>query len=163
MGRGFQHILLPVHWTRCVVLYSQELYFTAHHHAAKKQVAPGELYVAKSPTTAFVALLTTSSVIDSKVLIEWRAPSLYFHEWNKKLFITTNALDEEPASTAAMEVQENLFRTKALNFKTPAKRKQSQDDGASPALSLLDVSAYSLSSRRMKSHPSQGSDTSQEF
>jgi hypothetical protein len=41
------------------------------------------------------------------------------------LFIATNTLDKAPASTAAMEVQENFFRTKALNFKTPAKRRRS--------------------------------------
>jgi hypothetical protein len=42
-----------------------------------------------------------------------------------------------------MEVQETFFRTKVLNFKTPAKRKRAQDDGESEAPLLLDVSAYS--------------------
>jgi hypothetical protein len=46
---------------------------TSHHHTSKKQVAPGELYVAKSSSTAFVTPLITSSVINSKVLIECRA------------------------------------------------------------------------------------------
>jgi hypothetical protein len=54
------------------------------------------------------------------------------------LFIATNTLDKAPASTAAMEVQENFFRTKALNFKI-----QKREDGALPVPSLLDVSAYS--------------------
>jgi hypothetical protein len=74
-------------------------------------------------------------------LIKWRALSLSLNEWNEKFFIATNASDKAPASsTAAMEVQENFFRTKALNFKTPAKRKRSQDEEESLALSLLDVS-----------------------
>jgi hypothetical protein len=42
-----------------------------------------------------------------------------------------------------MEVHEEFFCTKALSFKTPAKRKQSMDDGALPALFLLHVSIYS--------------------
>jgi hypothetical protein len=42
----------------------------AHHRASKKQVAPGELYVAKSASTAFMTPLVTSSVNDSEVLIE---------------------------------------------------------------------------------------------
>jgi hypothetical protein len=115
----------------------------AHHHASKKQVAPGKLYVAKSAMTAFVTPSITSSVIDSEVLIDWRARSLSLHEWNEKFCIATSASDEAPASSAAMEVQENVFRTKALTFTTPAKRKRAQDYGESESPSLLDVSAYS--------------------
>jgi hypothetical protein len=68
---------------------------------------------------------------------------LSLHEWNKKFFIATNASDEAPASSAAMEVQESFFRAKALNFKMPAKRKRNQDEGELLASSLLDISAYS--------------------
>jgi hypothetical protein len=102
---------------------------TAHYHASKKQVAPGELYVSKSVSTAFVTPSITSTVIDSEVLVDWLSRSLSLQEWNEKFFITTNASDEAPASSTAMEVQETFFRTKALNFKTPAKRKRTQDDG----------------------------------
>jgi hypothetical protein len=115
---------------------------TSHHHASKKEVVPGKLYVCKSSTTAFVTPSITSSVIDCEVLIQWRGLSLSLHEWNEKFFIATNASDEAPASTAAMEVQEAFFRTKALNFKTPAKRKRLQEEGDSIGSSLLDVSTY---------------------
>jgi hypothetical protein len=76
---------------------------TAHHHVSKKEVVPGALYVAKSVTMAFVTPLITSSVIDSDVLTEWRTLSLSLHKWNEKLFITTNASDDAPASSEAME------------------------------------------------------------
>jgi hypothetical protein len=42
-----------------------------------------------------------------------------------------------------MEMQETFFRTNDLNSKTPPKCKHSPDEGESPALSLLDMSAYS--------------------
>jgi hypothetical protein len=43
-----------------------------------------------------------------------------------------------------MEIHEDFFRTKALNFKTPAKRKRgAEDEEESSAPSLLDVSVYS--------------------
>jgi hypothetical protein len=42
-----------------------------------------------------------------------------------------------------MEVHETFYHTKALNFKTPAKRERGSDDTLSPAPSLLDVSVYS--------------------
>jgi hypothetical protein len=53
-------------------------------------------------------------------------------EWNKKLFFATAASDDIPASKAAMEMHEDFFRTKALNFKTPAKCKRSMDDDEDP-------------------------------
>jgi hypothetical protein len=43
---------------------------TVHHQASKKEVVPGELYMAKSVTTAFVTPSITSAVIDSDVLIK---------------------------------------------------------------------------------------------
>jgi hypothetical protein len=75
LERWIQHVLLPIHWTRLIVLHGQKLY-DSPPSCLKKQVAPGELYVAKSASTAFVILSITSSVIDSEVLIDWRARSL---------------------------------------------------------------------------------------
>jgi hypothetical protein len=116
---------------------------TAHHHASVKKVTPGELYVAKSVTTAFVTPSITTKVIDVDVLNEWKTLSLSLSEWNEKFFIATAASDKAPASTAAMEMNKDFFRNKALNFKTPAKRKRSLEDEDSPTPSLLDISPYS--------------------
>jgi hypothetical protein len=115
---------------------------TSHHHASVNIVMPGEIYVSKSSTTAFVTPSITKSVIDSDVLSGWRALSLTLPEWNEKFLIATAALEDAPVSTAAMEVHEEFFRTKALNFETPAKQKRDADDDESPVLSLLDVSVY---------------------
>lgn len=93
----------------------------------------------------YLAPSITSSMINSNsvVLTEWRALLLSLHKWNEKLCIVTNASNESPASSAAMEMQETFFRTNDLNSKTPPKCKHSPDEGESPALSLLDMSAYS--------------------
>jgi hypothetical protein len=53
-------------------------------------------------------------------LKEWNSLLLLLPEWNEKFIIASSAADDIPASTAAMEIQETFFRTKALNFKTPA-------------------------------------------
>jgi hypothetical protein len=116
---------------------------TAHHHASKKDVRPGELYVAKSQSTAFATPSIESSVIDDDVLADWKALSLSLSDWNEKFFIAKNTSDDLPASSAAMEIQENFFRTKALNYKTPAKRKRNQEEEESQTPSVLDVSVYS--------------------
>jgi hypothetical protein len=114
---------------------------TAHCHAWKKEVVPGDLYVAKSATTAFKTPSITSSVIGSDVLTDWRALSLSLHNWYKIFFIATNASDDD-LHLRAMEVQETFFRTKALNFKALAKCKRTLDKETSPSLSLQDVSTY---------------------
>jgi hypothetical protein len=118
-------------------------YTTSHHHALVKIIKPGEIYVSKSSTTAFVTPSITKSVIDSDVLSVRRELLLTLLEWNEKFLIATAALDGAPVWMAAMEIHEEFFCTKAFNFKTPAKRKRDMDDGKSPVLSLLDVSLYS--------------------
>jgi hypothetical protein len=115
---------------------------TSHHHASVKAVKPGEIYVAKSSTTAFVTPSMHEAGIDADVLTGWRALSLTLSEWNEKFFIATAALDDIPVSTAAMEVHEEFFRTKALNFKTPAKRKRDDEEEDSLVASFLDVGIY---------------------
>jgi hypothetical protein len=82
-------------------------------------------------------------VIDDNVLADWKALSLSLSEWNEKFFIVTNTSNELPASSAAMEIQETFFRTKALNYKTPAKCKRNQEEEDSETPSLLDMSVYS--------------------
>jgi hypothetical protein len=116
---------------------------TSHHHALVKTVKPGDIYVAKSPTTAFVTPSIPELVIDAEFLADWRALFLTLPEWNKKLFLASTAQEDAPVSTTVMEVNEEFFHTKALNFKTPANRKRGTDDEDSPAPSLLDVSVYS--------------------
>jgi hypothetical protein len=116
---------------------------TFHHHASVKIVKPGDIYVAKSPTTAFVTPTITMEVIDDDVLNTSKTLTLLLPAWNEKFFIATAASSDVPESSAAMEVQETFYHTKALNFRTPAKQKRSANDLLSPAPSLLDVSIYS--------------------
>jgi hypothetical protein len=99
--------------------------------------------MAKSPITAFKMPLLARLIIDDKVLSVWRTLTLSLPKWNEKLFLATSASDDLQASKAAIEVREDFFRTKTLNFKTPAKQKRSSDEGKSPTLSLFDMSTYS--------------------
>jgi hypothetical protein len=96
---------------------------TTHHHGSVKSVKPREVYVAKGPTMAFVTPSLTPMVIDEQVLENWKSLNLALPDWNEKFLITAAALDDLPASAAAMEVQEDFFRNKALTFKTPVKAK----------------------------------------
>jgi phage shock protein A len=116
---------------------------TAHHHAAEKAVIPGDIYVAKGVTTAFVTPSLTASALDPHVLSEWKSLSLGLPEWNEKFLIAAAISDDLPASAAAIEVQETFFRNKALNFKTPGKRKRGQDEQGDDLPDLLELSPYS--------------------
>jgi hypothetical protein len=101
---------------------------TSHHHASVKAVKPGEIYLAKGISTAFVLPSLEKSVLDPEAVSKWKSLSLTLPDWNKKFFIATSASDELPASTAAIERQEEFFRTKALTFKTPAKHRFEKED-----------------------------------
>jgi hypothetical protein len=116
---------------------------TSHHHASVKTVMPGEIYVAKSSTRAFVTPTIMDAVIEDEVLTTWQALSLPLTEWNEKFLIATEALEDIPVSTAAMEIHEEYHRTKALKYKTPGKRKRDSEEEDSVGGSLLDVSVYS--------------------
>jgi hypothetical protein len=100
---------------------------TVHHHAAVKTITPGEIYIPKGITMVFVTPMLNASALDPHFLKQWKSLSLALpSEWNEKILIATAVSDELPASAAAIEVQENFFCNKALNFKTPAKRKRSR-------------------------------------
>jgi hypothetical protein len=107
-----------------------------------KTVKLGEIYVAKSPTSAFVPPSLVDCVLDVEVVEEWQGLVLTLSDLNQKFFITTAAADNIPASTAAIGLQEELFRTKALTFKTPVKRRFNTEAVTSPTLEL-DVRMYS--------------------
>jgi hypothetical protein len=127
---------------------------TAHYLAASKTVTPGVIYVAKGITTAFVAPSLTSSALDPHALTEWKSLSLTLPKWNEKFLIATAVLDDLPASTAAIEIQEAFYQNKALSFETPAKRKPDQDSAGEEIPDLLDLTPYSpfLQTRRGSSN-----------
>jgi hypothetical protein len=60
--------------------------------------------------------------IDEQALQEWVDLSLSFEAWSEKFLMASTAGNNKPALSAAMEVQEDFYRNKALAFKTPAKR-----------------------------------------
>jgi hypothetical protein len=114
----------------------------SHHHASVKTVQPGKIYVAKGLSMAFVLPSLGDSVLHPEALRNWKTLSLTLPDWNEKFFIATAASDDIPASTEAIEIQEDFFRTKALNFKTPAKCRFESGEQDSPSLEL-DVQPYS--------------------
>jgi hypothetical protein len=77
-------------------------------------------------------------------LAKWKSLSLTLPDWNEKFFLATSAPDNIlPASSEAIEIQEEFYRTKALNFKTPAKpRFETNKEQDTPTLKL-DVRPYS--------------------
>jgi hypothetical protein len=93
--------------------------------------------------SAFVLPSLGDSVLENDVLAEWQDLALTLSDWNQKFFIATAAADDLPASTAAIEIQEEFLRTKALTFKTPAKRRFDITDQSSAAALELNVHSYS--------------------
>jgi hypothetical protein len=86
-----------------------QLHHASHHHASVNSIKPGEIYVAKSPTTAFVTPSIMGAVIDSDVLTEWKSRLLTLPKWNEKFLISAFASDDIPTLIAAMEIQETFF------------------------------------------------------
>jgi hypothetical protein len=112
----------------------------SHRGGAVMTVTPGDIFVAKSSTEAFVEPRMSSFNIDEQALQHWVDASLSFEAWSEKFLMAEAAGDEEPASVAAMEVQEHFYRNKALNFKTPAKNKRTPKESR---LELLSSVTYS--------------------
>jgi hypothetical protein len=77
---------------------------------------------------------------DEQALQDWKDASLSFEDWSGKFLMASAARDDEPASNAAMEVQENFYCDQALTFKTPVKRNRDLDKDA---LELITVVPYS--------------------
>jgi hypothetical protein len=81
-GKRFKIFAVPT-WDACFSTYCFQLIGqgasfctsqnckTAHHHASVKTVQPGDIYIAKSATTAFLTPSIMESVVDSDVLKEW--------------------------------------------------------------------------------------------
>jgi hypothetical protein len=112
----------------------------AHRGGAVMSVKVGDIFVAKSFSEAFVEPRMSSFNIDEQALQEWLDLSLSFEAWSEKFLMASAAGDDEPASSAAMEVQEDFYRNKALTFKTPAKRKRTLDEDT---LELVSAVPYS--------------------
>jgi hypothetical protein len=112
----------------------------SHRGGAIMTVDRGDIFVAKSSSEAFVEPRMSSLNIDDQALQDWKDSSLSFEDWSEKFLMATAAGDDEPASKASMEVQENFYRNQALTFKTPAKRKRDLDE---EALELVTAVPYS--------------------
>jgi hypothetical protein len=87
---------------------------TAHHHGSVRDVIPGDIYSAKSLTTAFTTPTISEAVIEEDVLSVWRTLTLLLQEWNKmllqewnkKLFLAKDVSNDLPASKATVEMNE---------------------------------------------------------
>jgi hypothetical protein len=100
----------------------------SHRGGSVMSVQPGDIFVSKSSSEAFVEPRMSSLDIDDLALQDWKDASLSFEAWSEKFLMASAAGNDGPASSAAMEVQEDFYRNQALTFKTPAKRKRERDD-----------------------------------
>jgi hypothetical protein len=121
-----------------------------HHHASVKAKRLREKYVAKGLSAAYILPSLGEYGLDPEALLKWESLSSTLPNWNKKLFIATSASDDDlPASTTAIECQEEFFRTKALTCKTPAKPRFVMKAQDTPFMEL-DVLPYSPFCRKAK-------------
>jgi hypothetical protein len=116
---------------------------TSHHHASIKAVKPGEIYIAKSSGTAFVTPSLQTGTMDSAAEADWSSLNLTLSAWNDKFLAAMTSSDVVPTSLAGIEMQEEFFKTKALNFKTPAKKRRSTEEEGDASSLQLEVALYS--------------------
>jgi len=91
---------------------------------------PGEIYVKKSPTTAFIAPSIPSSVLREELIRTWFSTTCTIIEWNQRFSLAQHE-DKYPASRNPEEkISEGDIKAKkvvllsTLAFKTPAKKAQ---------------------------------------
>jgi hypothetical protein len=74
-------------------------------------VMPGDVFVAKkSATSAFMEPLLDGHLIHDSVIQDWKHKQLGLDDWSAKFVIATSASDEQPTSSAMMEVHKNFFK-----------------------------------------------------
>jgi hypothetical protein len=93
------------------------------HQGQELNAAPGELFVAKTPTSAFADPRAHFMDLTPELWLDWNNRSYTLEEWSRLFMLVNNRDDEEgPTSAAGLEAQAT-FADKAEARRTPAKRK----------------------------------------
>jgi hypothetical protein len=93
------------------------------HQGGVLEVSPGDLYVAKTATSAFADPKSHFMFLTAELWLAWNSRSCSLEEWSRLFMLVNNADEEEgPTSSARLEAQET-FATRAEAHRTPGKRK----------------------------------------
>jgi hypothetical protein len=97
------------------------------HQGTVLSVTPGELYVAKTATTAFADPKTHYMRLTPELWAEWNTLAFPLEEWSRLFMLVNKAPDDGPATAAEVEARAN-FAAKAEAHRTPGKRKFSSHE-----------------------------------
>jgi hypothetical protein len=95
---------------------------TAHQGTVLSVPTPGELYVAKSPTTAFVDPKCHYLNLTPELWSDWNNRAASLDEWRRLFMLVNDDTEDGPANAAEVEAREN-FAVRAEAHRTPGKRK----------------------------------------
>jgi hypothetical protein len=107
------------------------------HHGGTFSVLPGDLYVARTATSAFTDPKSSVSKLTLNLMVEWKVLTVSLSEWSKLFMLVNMPSEDGPTSAANLEARE-LFASRAEAHRTPRKRKAS----SSVAPSSLRLSPY---------------------
>jgi len=103
---------------------------TINHKGALKHfhTVPGELFVLKSPSTAFIAPVIQSEGLSEALLTRWFEESCTIDEWHQRFLLASQELSRPSSrlpsdSVTALDIQaKDAAVTATLAFKTPARK-----------------------------------------
>jgi len=91
---------------------------------------PGEIYVKKSPTTAFVAPTISSSSLQEELITSWFSSSATISEWNQRFSLARHEekypiLRNPDEKITEVDIKaKKVLMVSTLAYKTPAKKKR---------------------------------------
>jgi hypothetical protein len=97
------------------------------HQGTVLSVTPGELYIAKTATTAFAEPKSHIQRLTPELWSEWNNLSCTQEEWNRLFMLVNEKTEEGPVTAAEIEARAT-FAAKAEAHRTPGKRKLSADE-----------------------------------
>ena len=97
------------------------------HQGTVLSVTPGDLYVAKTATTAYADPKCHYLRLTPELWSDWDNLACSLEEWSRLFMLVNNATDNAPATLAELEARSN-FASQAEAHRTPGKRKVSDEE-----------------------------------
>jgi hypothetical protein len=103
---------------------------TTTHQGTVLAVNPGDLYVAKTATTAYADPKSNYMKLTPELWSDWDNLACSLDEWSRLFMLVNDTDDDVPATLAKLEARSN-FASQAEAHRTPGKRKLSDDEAPS--------------------------------
>jgi hypothetical protein len=127
-GKGFEETCFSLIGQGTTFCTSQHC--KTSHQGSKFEPAPGDLFVAKTASTAFADPRTCVNFLTPDLLVDWNSNTFSLEKWVRLFMLVSDSETDSPVkvpiSLANLEAK-GLFAAKAEAHRTPGKRKADSD------------------------------------